>query len=103
MEQNENKKKTQQEGAAPASITIITVSLVIFICLLLLTLITNLVKLGNLKTKEADLNVRKAELERQIDENTNSIKYLESDDYVERYAREYLDMAGSDEEIFVGK
>lgn len=82
-------------------VKIITVALSAFICLLIVSLIINLAKLSSLK-KQSEQQAQMLEQLLTIErENGDAIKYMQSDEYVERYAREYLNMADSDDEIFI--
>lgn len=84
-------------------IRIITVSAVIFIVLLLIALIMNLVTLTRLNNRKAELESKLEEIRRQIEANNAEIDYISSDEYIDAYAREYLNMKGKDEEAFTGK
>ena len=70
---------------------LITVAAVVLFVLLLVALITNLVRLAGSNSRKAELEAQLAALDRQIEE------------YVDAYAREYLNMIGRDEEAFTGK
>ena len=74
-----------------------------FIVLLLVALITNLVRLAGSNSRKAELEAQLAALDRQIEENNSIIDYRQSEEYVDAYAREYLNMIGRDEEAFTGK
>ena len=84
-------------------IRIITVSAVIFIALLLIALIMNLVTLTRLNNRKAELENKLTEIREQIEANNAEIDYISSDEYIDAYAREYLNMKGKDEEAFTGK
>ena len=44
-----------------------------------------------------------ARIEQEIKQNQDTIDYLSTDEYVDQYAREYLNMQGKNEEAFTGK
>lgn len=79
---------------------IITVSVTVFIALLVISLIINLVKLSSMNSRKAELEAELIALDNQIQRNDATIDYVRSDEYIDRYAREYLDMIGKDEETF---
>mgnify|MGYP000789497826 FL=1 len=82
---------------------LITVAAVVLFVLLLVALITNLVRLAGSNSRKAELEAQLAALDRQIEENNSIINYRQSEEYVDAYAREYLNMIGRDEEAFTGK
>lgn len=84
-------------------VRIITVSAVIFIVLLLIALVMNLVTLTRLNNRKAELESKLTEIREQIEVNNAEIDYISSDEYIDAYAREYLNMKGKDEEAFTGK
>lgn len=84
-------------------VRIITVSAVIFIVLLVIALIMNLVTLTRLNNRKAELESKLTEIREQIEANNAEIDYISSDEYIDAYAREYLNMKGKDEEAFTGK
>lgn len=84
-------------------VRIITVSAVIFIVLLLIALVMNLVTLTRLNNRKAELESKLTEIREQIEANNAEIDYISSDEYIDAYAREYLNMKGKDEEAFTGK
>ena len=82
-------------------VKIITVALSAFICLLLISLLINLAKLSSLN-KESEKQAQMLEQLLTIErENGDTLKYIQSDEYVERSAREYLNMVNSNDEIFI--
>ncbi len=81
----------------------LTVSAIVFIAVLLTALIINIVKLSTLNSKKEALIERLSTVESQIKENDEIIEYISTDEYIDRYAREYLNMTGADEEAFTGK
>lgn len=84
-------------------IKIITVSAVILIFLLVISLIMNIVKLVNANSLKSKLESACSEIDRKIEENDEAISELNSDEYVEWYAREFLNMKGRDEDAFKSK
>lgn len=84
-------------------VRIVTVSAVIFIVLLLIALVMNLVTLTRLNNRKAELESKLTEIREQIEANNAEIDYISSDEYIDAYAREYLNMKGKDEEAFTGK
>ena len=84
-------------------VRIITVSAVIFIVLLLIALVMNLVTLTRLNNRKAELESKLTEIREQIEANNAEIDYISSDEYIDAYAREYMNMKGKDEEAFTGK
>lgn len=81
---------------------IITVSAIIFLFLLVCSLIINLVQLAGVRAKEKQLQNKLTELSREISENQSTIDYLTSDEAIERYAREHLNMQNQNDKTFVG-
>ncbi len=86
-----------------STIKIITIASIVLLALLFIALIINVIKLSSLNNRKAELENRLIEIERQIEENSDAIDYLGTDDYIDRYAREYLNMQGQGEEAFTGK
>lgn len=84
-------------------IKILTASAITLIVILSVSLIVNVVKLTRLNKRKAELAASIADVERRIAENDDVIDYISTDEYIDRYAREYLNMTGEDEEAFVGK
>ncbi len=80
---------------------IITISCVIFAVLLLIALITTLVRFATISKRKSDLQAQLNALTQQIEQNEQSISYYSSDEYIERIAREYLDLQGKDEITFI--
>lgn len=83
-------------------IKIITVSAVIFLFLLVCSLVINLIQLAKMRSKENQLRTQIEELDRQINENQGIIDYLDSDEAIERYAREYLNMQNKNDKTYTG-
>ena len=81
----------------------LTVSAIVFIAVLFVALIINVVKLASLNNRKKELTQKLAQVESQIEQNNSLIDYVSTDEYIDRYAREYLNMTGKDEEAFTGK
>ena len=86
-----------------STLKIITVAAVAFLSLLVIALVINVVKLGATNRRKRELAAEKARIERDITDANGKIDYFRSDEYVSRYAREYLNMKGEDEESISGK
>ena len=65
-------------------------------------LIYNLVSIGRLSARRAELESRSAELSAAIAEGEDRLGYMETEEFFERYAREYLGYVYEGEEIYVG-
>lgn len=89
-------KKTEQR-------TIIIVACVIFAVLLLIAMIYNLVKLSATASKKNDLQNKLAKLETEIARLEKEIEEKSDTYYIDKYAREYLDMVGKDETVYIAK
>lgn len=82
-----------------------TVKLISVICAILMfalicVLVFQFVKIGNLKKKEKELNNHLNSLEQQIIDYTNENNYLQSNEYLEDYAREVLGWGKENEMYF---
>lgn len=97
------KKNDLNEEKRIRILQLVTVAAVVLFVLLLVALITNLVRLAGSNSRKAELEAQLAALDRQIEENNSIINYRQSEEYVDAYAREYLNMIGRDEEAFTGK
>ncbi|MBQ8882397.1 MAG: septum formation initiator family protein [Clostridia bacterium] len=84
-------------------IKIITASAIVFMVLLLVALIINIVKLSNVNAKKAELLAKIEQTQTMIEDNQSTLNYITSQEYIDQYAREYLNMIGKDEEAFTGK
>ncbi len=84
-------------------IKIITVSAVVLIFLLVISFFMNLIKLINATSTEAKLKEQLILIDEQITQNSEQIATLESNEYLDWYAREYLNMKGRDDEAFTIK
>ena len=81
---------------------ILSVSLIIFIGILLVSLGANLIKGISLAARRQQLVSELAKLEQTAQKNQSEIDYKQSSDYADRYARENLGMSKEDEEVYVG-
>ena len=84
-------------------IKIVTVAAIALIILLAVSLVINLVKLGNSLSREAKLKDEIAAVDKNIEASESTLDELKSFDYVEQYARDHLNMKGRDEQAFVPK
>ena len=84
-------------------IKIITVSAVIFICLLVVALVSNLIKLASVNNRKAELEAELVALEQTIAQNDQTLDFMATDEYVDQYGREFLDLIGKDEQPFKAK
>lgn len=82
-------------------IKIVVASLAVFLILLIVALIVNLVKLSAANSRKAELAEQSAYLDTVISENGAMIDYCQTPEFIEDYAREYLDMIYRDE-IVIG-
>ena len=82
---------------------LIGVSLALLFLLLVIALIVNLVKLGAANDRKDALEAQSAKLDRLIEKNDNMIEYCSSTEFIEEYAREYLDMVYRGETVIGGK
>jgi len=83
--------------------TIIVISAVVFVCLLFFAMVMNLIKYANVSAKEKRLQAKLNELNQIISDNQAEIEYKSTDEYIEKYVRDYLNMVGKDEIAFTGK
>lgn len=82
--ENNNSQKT--------ILKIITAALAVFFVLLIVALIINVVRLSAVNSRRNALAAQSAELDRVIDENNALIDYCQTPEFIEDYAREYLNM-----------
>lgn len=84
-------------------IQLLTVTAVIFFILLLTAMVLNLVKLAGLSGKKSALEAQLTRLDEIIALNNDNIEYRNTAEYIEQYAREYLNMQGKNDIAFIGK
>ena len=84
-------------------IKIITVSAVLFLCLLVVALISNLIQLASANSRKAELERELAMLESTISQNEQTLEFMATDEYVDQYGREFLNLIGKDERPFTAK
>ncbi len=77
-----------------------TIVSVILIFIALVALIYNIIALTVDNGRKADLERQSAALQEQIDNLDDEIEYRNTKDFVERYARDRLNMKYPDEEIY---
>lgn len=82
---------------------IITVSLVIFIVLLSCAAIINLIKLSRVNARQEYLKTQLEKLEQEYILNAEELDYKQTAEYIEYYARRYLEMKGKGETAFTGE
>ena len=93
MEKSNNKAVIKLVGAA----------LALLFVLLVIALIINLVRLGAANDRKEALQAQNARLQQLIDKNDDMIEYCNSNEFVEEYAREYLDMVQRGETVIGGE
>lgn len=81
-------------------IKIITVSSVLFIVMLFGALIINLIQLSSLSARERKLNAELVATGKAIESGNREIMNVQSAEYIDRYAREYLNMHDEREEVY---
>ena len=74
-----------------------------FSCVMLCVLLGNVVRIANLNRKKAALESDLTRLEASYEVNEGKIRFLESDEFVEKYAREYLNLSGDGDENYEGR
>lgn len=82
---------------------LVGVALALLFLLLVIALIVNLVKLSAANDRKDALQAQSAKLDRLIEKNDNMIEYCSSTEFIEEYAREYLDMVYRGETVIGGK
>ncbi len=88
---------------AKKKMQIITVTAIIFIFILLVALVVNIVRLSAVNKRREKLEAQLAAIQTEISAAQDQIGYITTDEYIDQYAREYLNMQGKDEEAFTGK
>lgn len=73
-------------------VKIIVASLAVLLVLFIIALIVNLVRLSAVNKRKDELAAQSAQLDALIEENNELIAYCNSSEFVEDYARKYLDM-----------
>lgn len=92
---------TKNTGRTVAKI--ITAALAVLLVLLIVALIVNLVRLGAENDRADALKAQDEQLKAIIAENEKLAKYYDTSEFVESYAREYLDMIYRGETVIGGK
>lgn len=80
-------------------IKIIVAALSTLLVLLVIALIINVVKLSAVNARKDSLQAQSDKLDQLITENGALLDYVETPEYIEDFAREYLDMIYRDEII----
>ncbi|MDE5562470.1 MAG: septum formation initiator family protein [Clostridiales bacterium] len=96
-----NNEKTNNNNSSVARL--VGVALALLFVLLVIALIVNLVKLGAANDRKDALEAQSAKLDQLIEKNDNMIEYCSSAEFIEEYAREYLDMKYRGETVIGGK
>ncbi|MBD5132536.1 MAG: hypothetical protein HDT28_08145 [Clostridiales bacterium] len=81
---------------------ILVAAMTLFMVLLVIALIVNLVRLGAVNSRKKALEQQNAQLEQIIATNADMIEYCSSTEFVEEYAREWLDMTYRGEIVIGG-
>lgn len=95
----ESKKTNNNSSIAKA----VGVALALLFVLLVIALIVNLVRLSAVNNRKEALQAQSARLDRLIEKNDNMIEYCGSAEFIEEYAREYLEMVYRGETVIGGK
>lgn len=85
---------------------LVTVTCVFLLIIAVVALVWNIVSIGTLSARRAELKRQSEELTTAIEEGEERLEYMTSDEtrleFFERYAREYLGYVYDDEEVFTG-
>ena len=95
--ENSNKNTNQ------TVLKIVGAALALLFVMLLIALIVNLVRLSAVRERKAALDAQNAKLEQLIQKNDDMIEYCNSTEFIEEYAREYLDMVKRGEIVIGGE
>lgn len=71
---------------------VVVAALAVFMVMLIIALIINLVRLSAVNDRRDALASENARLEQLIDESKSMLDYCNSNEFIEAYAREFLDM-----------
>ncbi|MDE7405671.1 MAG: septum formation initiator family protein [Clostridiales bacterium] len=96
-------KNTEKNNNNSSVAKLIGAALALLFVLLVVALIVNLVRLSAANDRKEALEAQSAKLDRLIDKNENMIEYCSSTEFIEEYAREYLDMVYRGETVIGGK
>ena len=72
----------------------LTVCGIVLAVIVVIALVYNIVTLANLNARKAEIERNMDDLRQVVVENQEMIEYRGSDDYIRRYARDYLNMMG---------
>lgn len=92
---------TKKQNSAVKKAIVIACS--VFAVLMIIALVINLISLSVAKARKNKLVAELNRLDRQIAANEQSIDYFGSDQFINDFAREYLDMQGKGEISFTGR
>lgn len=84
-------------------IKIIVSALAIVFVMLVVALIVNLVKLGAVNSRKEALAEQNAKLDAMLEQNEQMLDACNNSEFVEQYAREYLDMVYRNEIVIEKK
>lgn len=82
---------------------LLTVSGIVLAVIVIVALVYNIVTLVNLNTRKSEIQYQVTELTEIVAGNKQLIDYRSDADYIERYARDYLNMMGQFEIAFKGE
>ena len=71
--------------------------------MLVVSLVVNLARLSSTNAQIAHYNQKIETLQKIESDNSQAIKYMQSDEYAEKYAREYLGLTDPDDEVFIAE
>lgn len=79
---------------------IVTITGVVLLLITLIALVYNLISIGVMSSERARLEAESANLQAVIAGNEEEIEYRDTWEYIEKYARDYLNMKFEDEEVY---
>jgi len=97
-EKMENQSQRQLEKKK-----IIAIAATILIGVLFVVLIYNFIMLGQLSSRRRALEQQLYQLEQILEGNRSEIDRRQTSEYIERFARQYLDMIRDGDSVFVGR
>lgn len=81
---------------------LLTVSGIVIAVIVIIALVYNIVSLVNLNTRKNEITAQVQQLTAVAEDNQQLIEYRGEADYIERYARDYLNMMGQYEVAYTG-
>ena len=91
-----NKKRRRNPGK------LIFLGIIILVCFyVVFTLVEQQQEMADLKRQEEEVLLKIEATQKEVDRITNSIESANTEQYIEKIAREQLKMIGSDEVIFI--